>query len=145
MGAQSSFFGRIIFTKMLSRCPDCGESVSSEAAACPKCGRPLRSLFDPRIWIGWTLAHASVTISVLLIFSAWASSEDSAQRSLDYGLWFLWKLSPIIFFPILPILNALNLSLRDGLTYPLIFINSASTVLLLIGLHAAMQTSRRRR
>src|SRR5439155_26112322 len=115
---------------MLTACPDCGEMVSSEAAACSKCGRPLRSLFDPRIWMGWTLAHASLTISVLMIFSAWASSANSTQQSLAYGLRVLWNLCPIIFFPVIPILNTLGLSLRDALTYPLVFVNSASTVLL---------------
>jgi hypothetical protein len=27
----------------LTRCPDCGTEVSDQAAACPKCGRPLRA------------------------------------------------------------------------------------------------------
>src|SRR5438067_4897127 len=130
---------------MLTACPDCGEMVSSEAAACSKCGRPLRSLFDPRIWIGWTLAHASLTISVLMILSAWAYSANSTQQSLTYCLRVLRNLSPIIFFPGISILDALGLSLRDALTYPIIFVNSAATILLLIGLREAMQTSRRRR
>jgi len=130
---------------MLTACPDCGEMVSAEAPACPKCGRPLRSLFDPRVWMGWTLAHASLTISVLVILSAWASFANSRQHSLAYCVRVLWNLSPIIFFPGVPILNALGLSLRDALTYPIIFVNSAGTILLFIGLRAAMQTSRRPR
>ena len=27
----------------LIECPECGSEVSSEAAACPKCGHPLRA------------------------------------------------------------------------------------------------------
>ena len=27
----------------LMQCPECGTDVSSEAAACPKCGHPLRA------------------------------------------------------------------------------------------------------
>lgn len=27
----------------LIQCPECGTEVSSEAAACPKCGHPLRA------------------------------------------------------------------------------------------------------
>jgi uncharacterized paraquat-inducible protein A len=27
----------------LIKCPECGTEVSSEAAACPKCGHPLRA------------------------------------------------------------------------------------------------------
>jgi hypothetical protein len=95
--------------------------------------------------MGWTLAHAILTISVLLILSAWASLANPTQHSLAYCVRGLWNLSPIIFFPGIPILNALGLSLRDALTYPIIFVNSASTILLFIGLRAAMQTSSRRR
>ena len=31
----------------LIMCPDCGQSVSSEAPACPHCGRPIRPTVAP--------------------------------------------------------------------------------------------------
>src|SRR6266849_356033 len=138
---------------MLTTCPDCGERVSSEASDSPKCGRPLRSLFDPPIglskkevqsWASWTVAHATGTISVLLLLSAWASSVNWSQRSPSYRLLLPWNLASIVFFPIISILGFLHLGLADGLTYPLIFINSALTTLLFMALCSAIQRSRHR-
>lgn len=36
----------------LLKCPDCGSDVSSEAAACPKCGRKARSKVSPLRIVG---------------------------------------------------------------------------------------------
>jgi predicted amidophosphoribosyltransferase len=35
----------------LTNCPDCGNSVSSEALACPKCGRPAGVAFSGEVWL----------------------------------------------------------------------------------------------
>ena len=54
----------------LTKCPSCGSDVSTEAAACPKCGHPLAAkpsggvnMSDPVHVIGVVLA-----IAILVVF-----------------------------------------------------------------------------
>lgn len=58
----------------LIQCPECGTEVSSEAAACPKCGYPLKSkpsgginMKDPVHFIGVVL----LVFILLLIIGVW--------------------------------------------------------------------------
>lgn len=51
----------------LVRCADCGMEVSSEAKACPKCGRPASRK-------RWLTPGRIVLLVVLAVFAIWAWS-----------------------------------------------------------------------
>ena len=75
----------------LTKCPDCGFEVSTEAPACPKCGRPMRAQVEQR-------RHSSLDSGCLVLiivvagalileefFTGGASSSSSARPNFTSG------------------------------------------------------------
>jgi hypothetical protein len=56
----------------LMKCSDCGNDCSIEAVSCPRCGKPIRAINQPRRLGGFTLfiiiVFAIVVGGVALIF-----------------------------------------------------------------------------
>ena len=55
----------------LTRCPECAETVSTEATACPHCGFPIKE--DPvldyaerRLRLGYSVAWTTLVVAVVL-------------------------------------------------------------------------------
>ncbi|MBU2808563.1 zinc ribbon domain-containing protein [Acidithiobacillus ferrooxidans F221] len=71
---------------MLTQCPDCGQSLSTEAPACPHCGRPNRYRRsrdrDKRLPYFWVLLVALGPIGFLIDFIAF----PSMRRLLSFFL-----------------------------------------------------------
>jgi zinc ribbon protein/putative nucleic acid binding protein len=61
----------------LTKCPDCGSDVSTEAPVCPKCGRPIAPVKkgSKKISTGWGLVI--IVVATIWIVSALVENESS--------------------------------------------------------------------
>ena len=62
----------------MTKCPDCGQKVSTMAETCPECGRPLRMsrqgnafnpLHDPVHFLGLLIAIGFIIAIIALVIS----------------------------------------------------------------------------
>jgi len=75
----------------LTTCPDCNESVSDEAPACPKCGRPNQATTiqaTGKYWKGLQLGGTLAMFAGIASCVALTSAPDHMAYTLDTaGTW----------------------------------------------------------
>ncbi len=63
----------------LVKCPDCNAEHSSEAAACPRCGRPITpKKFGRRFWI---VAIIAALVMTFLVINAQSKHREQAVKA----------------------------------------------------------------